>query len=213
MQHGLFITIEGGEGVGKSTIINDVGNALQQAGKTVCMTREPGGTPLAERIRDVLLTPQDETLPDNAELLLMFAARAVHLENHIKPALARGDWVICDRFTDASYAYQGAGRGLPTAFIVALEQQVQGDCRPNVTLLLDAPVEVGLTRARERNNGEAPDRFEREQQVFFTRVRDAYLARAAAEPARFVILDAAQPLAEVRTHLAAVMQDILRRHG
>ncbi len=213
MQRGLFITIEGGEGVGKSTVINDVGGALQQAGKTVCLTREPGGTPLAEQIREVLLTPHDETLPDSAELLLMFAARAVHLDNHIKPALARGEWVICDRFTDASYAYQGAGRGLPMAFIAALEQQIQGELRPDVTLLLDAPVEIGLARARERGNGAAPDRFEREQQAFFTRVRDAYLARAAAEPARFVVIDAAQPLPQVRTRLAAVIQDILHRHG
>lgn len=209
---GIFITIEGGEGVGKSTVINDIGAVLRQAGKTVCITREPGGTPLAERIRDVLLTPESETLPASAELLLMFAARAVHVENRIKPALARGEWVICDRFTDASYAYQGAGRGLPAAFIAELEKQVQGELRPDVTLLLDAPVDVGLARARERNNGEAPDRFEREQQAFFTRVRDAYLTRAAAEPARFVVLDAAQPLADVRARLNAVMQDILRRY-
>lgn len=213
MQRGIFITIEGGEGVGKSTVINDVGDALQQAGKTVCLTREPGGTPLAERIRDVLLTPQDEALPDNAELLLMFAARAVHLENRIKPALARGEWVVCDRFTDASYAYQGAGRGLPLAFIADLERHVQDELRPDVTLLLDAPVAVGLARARERSNGETPDRFEREKQAFFTRVRNAYLARAAAEPARFAVLDAARPLAEVRARLTAIMQDILQRHG
>jgi dTMP kinase len=166
------------------------------------VTREPGGTPLAERIRDLVLTPGAEALPDSAELLLMFAARSVHLENRIEPSLAAGRWVICDRFTDATYAYQGAGRGLSQAAIAQLEHLVQGARRPDLTLLLDVPADMGLERARVRNSrlegaSSRPDRFERERLEFFERVRGGYLARAAAEPARVVVIDATLPVSEV----------------
>lgn len=203
---GKFITIEGGEGAGKSTIISHVRDLLQHAGPRVMVTREPGGTPLAERIRDVLLVPRDEPLPDEAELLLMFAARAVHLENLIKPALERGDWVVCDRFTDATYAYQGGGRGLDMRRIAVLEQQVQGQLRPDFTLLLDMPVAIGMQRASKRG---APDRFEREQHAFFERVRQTYLDRALQEPGRFAVIDAAQPLERVQDSVAAALRRIL----
>ena len=173
----LFITIEGGEGVGKSTNIATLEAWLQRHQIDYCLTREPGGTPLAERVRELLLGIEDELLSPAAELLLVFAARAQHLERVIKPALARGEWVLCDRFTDATYAYQGGGRGSPKAHIAALEQQVQAGLKPDYTLLLDAPVEVGLERADRR--GEL-DRFETEQRAFFERVRNCYLERAAA---------------------------------
>jgi dTMP kinase len=199
---GRFLTFEGIEGVGKSTQVAHLAQAVVDRGIDAVVTREPGGTPLAERIRDLVLAAGAERLPDAAELLLMFAARSVHLENWIEPNLAAGRWVICDRFTDATYAYQGAGRGVAHESIAQLERLVQGSQRPELTLLLDAPVEVGLGRARARNSGAvgnpvAADRFERERVDFFERVRAGYLARAAAEPARIAIIDATRPEAEV----------------
>jgi dTMP kinase len=213
MQRGQFITIEGGEGVGKSTQIEAVRDTLVRAGIEVLLTREPGGTERAEHIRELLLTPTTESMPQICELLLMFAARATHLENAIKPALARGVWVICDRFTDASYAYQGGGRGMPHEHIAALERMVQGALRPDLTLLLDAPIELALARARQRNaerGNAAGDRFEREQNEFFLRVRSTYLDIARNEPQRVKVIDAAQSLpqveAAVRSCIATFIQ-------
>ena len=204
---GCFVTIEGIEGVGKSTNLGVVAELLRDAGCDVVVTREPGGTPLAERIRGLLLDSERGRVPGMAELLLMFAARSSHLESLIKPALARGSWVLCDRFTDASYAYQGGGRGLDTGWIAALEKQVQGELRPDLTLLLDADPEV--TRSRREARG-VTDRFEAEDAAFFQRVRENYLERAAAEPGRIRLVDAAQPLDEVRKTLSKVVAEFLK---
>jgi dTMP kinase len=189
---GAFITLEGGEGVGKSTQIAEAVAALETAGLSVVRTREPGGTPLAEQIRGLLIGECEERMDADTELLLMFAARNQHLARLIRPALESGDWVVCDRFTDASYAYQGAGRGIDMARIGQLEAFVQRGMQPDLTLLLDAPIEVGMARAARRNSD--GDRFEREARDFFERVREGYLARAAADPQRFRIIDAAQSL-------------------
>jgi dTMP kinase len=197
MSAGRFVTLEGIEGVGKSTQVARLSAALDELGIAHIVTREPGGTPLAESIRDVVLSAREESLPPTAELLLMFAARAVHLANHILPSLRAGRWVICDRFTDATYAYQGGGRGLGVETIAELESMVQGALRPDFTVLLDAPVENALARARRRNAGAPEDRFERERSEFFERVRNLYRARAAAEPERFAIVDATQSVDEV----------------
>jgi dTMP kinase len=197
MSAARFVTLEGIEGVGKTTQLKRLSSALSSRGIAHVLTREPGGTPLAESIRQVVLSAREESLPPNAELLLMFAARAVHLANHIEPNLQAGRWVICDRFTDATYAYQGGGRQLSSEPIRALERMVQGTRRPDLTLLLDAPVEAALARAAARNAGAAADRFERERGEFFERVRKAYLARAAAEPDRVAVLDATQGVDEV----------------
>lgn len=205
MSHGLFITLEGGEGAGKTTSLAFVRAVLEQAGKNVILTREPGGTPLGEKIRELLLHGQDERQVDT-ELLLMFAARNEHLARVVRPALATGAVVICDRFTDATYAYQGAGRGAPDARIRLLEEWVQQGLRPDLTLLLDIPVEQGLARAGQRG---APDRFEREQVDFFERVRYAYLAAAAREPQRIKIIDAAQDLPQVQRQLRAALGKLL----
>jgi dTMP kinase len=192
MTRGKFITIEGGEGVGKSTQIVALRDLLAAHGIEVVFTREPGGTRRAERIRELLLETSDEAMPGICELLLMFAARSTHIENVIRPALERGAWVVCDRFTDATYAYQGGGRGLPREHIAALEKLVQRDLQPDLTLLLDAPLEISSARASARNAAAgSSDRFEREQREFFERVRGAYLERASAEPNRFVLIDAA----------------------
>ena len=192
MTAGKFITIEGGEGVGKSTQIVALRDLLAARGISVVFTREPGGTRRAERIRELLLETTDETMPGTCELLLMFAARSTHIENVIRPALARGQWVVCDRFTDATYAYQGGGRGLPLEQIATLETLVQKGLQPDLTLLLDAPLEISSARASARNAAAgSSDRFEREQLGFFQRVRTAYLDRARAEPDRFVLIDAA----------------------
>jgi dTMP kinase len=191
MSRGKFITIEGGEGVGKSTQIAALRDLIAARGIEVVMTREPGGTPRAERIRELLLAPTEEPMPIACELLLMFAARATHVENVIRPALERGAWVICDRFTDATYAYQGGGRGVDREQIAFLEKLVQRDLRPDLTLLLDAPVEVGSARATARvATAGLPDRFEQERREFFERVRNTYLERARNEPGRFAIIDA-----------------------
>lgn len=199
---GLFITVEGGEGVGKSTNIDFITRQLDKANIDYVLTREPGGTPMAEQIRNLLLAPRDEKVSENTELLLMFAARAQHLATVIEPALANGQWVICDRFTDATYAYQGGGRGVPLKKIAELEQLVQGDLRPDITLLLDAPVEVGMARARERG---ALDRFEQEQMQFFDSVRTTYLAMAAEHPERYRFIDASQPLDVVQQALRGIL--------
>jgi dTMP kinase len=200
-----FVTMEGIEGVGKSTQVARLSAALRGKGIAHVVTREPGGTALAEVIRDVVLTARDEALPASAELLLMFAARAVHLKNLVEPNLRAGRWVICDRFTDATYAYQGGGRGVPTEQIRALEAMVQGALRPDLTVLLDAPVANALARARSRNAGAAEDRFEREKSEFFARVRDAYLARAAAEPARIAVIDATRSADEIGAGILALL--------
>jgi dTMP kinase len=194
---GRFVTLEGIEGVGKTTQVARLSEFLSREGIAHVVTREPGGTPVAESIRQVVLTAGEESLPATAELLLMFAARAVHLANYIEPNLRAGRWVICDRFTDATYAYQGGGRGLPIDHIRDLESMVQGDLRPDLTILLDAPVEHALRRARQRNAGSVEDRFERERSRFFERVRSAYRTRAAAEPQRIAVIDATRTVEEM----------------
>ncbi|AZD14743.1 dTMP kinase [Pseudomonas chlororaphis] len=206
---GLFITLEGPEGAGKSTNREYLAERLRAAGIEVLLTREPGGTPLAERIREVLLTPGDEVMNPDTELLLVFAARAQHLAEVIRPALARGAVVLCDRFTDSTYAYQGGGRGLSVERIATLEQFVQGKLRPDLTLVFDLPVEVGLARASARGR---LDRFELEGRVFFDAVRQAYLKRAAADPARYLLVDAAQPLSQVQQALDVLLPKLLELH-
>ncbi len=194
---GRFITVEGGEGAGKTTQLEVIRSTLAAAGIEVVMTREPGGTPRAEKIREVLLATTPEPMPPLCELLLMFAARCTHIENVVRPALEHGAWVVSDRFTDATYAYQGGARGISSKQIDWLAQTVQGSLHPDLTLLLDAPVELALARARARNQGGQTDRFELERSTFFERVRTTYLARAAAEPARFRVIDASQSLDSV----------------
>ncbi len=206
MTRGKFITLEGGEGVGKSTNIAFVRQLLESAGQTVVVTREPGGTRLAEHIRELLLDQRSESITPVAELLLMFAARSQHIAHVIEPALSRGQWVLSDRFTDATFAYQGGGRGMREGTIDWLEQCVQGELRPDLTLLLDAPVATGMGRVRRR--GEF-DRFEREQRDFFERVRKAYLQRALQQPQRVKIIDAAQPLGRVQQDIAAAVGALL----
>lgn len=203
---GLFITLEGPEGAGKSTNREYLAARLREQGIDVLLTREPGGTPLAERVRELLLAPSDETMASDTELLLVFAARAQHLVQVIVPALERGAVVLCDRFTDATYAYQGGGRGLDVARIAQLEDFVQGALRPDLTLVFDLPVEVGLARAAARGR---LDRFEQEGRAFFEAVRSTYLQRAKAEPARYRILDAAQSLAAVQRDLDALLPQLL----
>ncbi|SFB51169.1 dTMP kinase [Azotobacter beijerinckii] len=207
---GLFITLEGPEGAGKSTNREYLAEGLRTGGREVVLTREPGGTPLAERIRELLLAPSSELMAVDTELLLVFAARAQHLAEVIRPALARGAVVLCDRFTDASYAYQGGGRGVPEARIATLENFVQGDLRPDLTLVFDLPVEVGLARAAARGR---LDRFEQEGRAFFEAVRQAYLHRAASDPARYRVVDAGRPLAEVQRSLDALLPQLLESRG
>jgi dTMP kinase len=208
MARGIFITLEGGEGAGKSTCLKFIEAWLRQAGKNVVVTREPGGTEVGEKIREILLHARDLAMTPETEMLLMFAARAEHLVRVIRPALERGQTILCDRFTDATYAYQGGGRGLPEERIAAIEQWVQGDLRPDLTLLLDLPVEAGLQRANSRS---VPDRFEREQRGFFERVRAAYLARAAREPNRLRIVDASKPLESVQQQIGVILDQVI--HG
>lgn len=208
---GRFITFEGIEGVGKSTQVMLAAAFLRQRGLEVVVTREPGGTPLAEQIRRLVLEPHGEVLDGTAELLLMFAARAVHLGNLIEPALERDAWVLCDRFTDATEAYQGAGRGVPLADIHALERIAQRGRRPDLTLLLDAPVGVALERSRRR--GGKPDRFEVEQADFFERVRAGYLAVHRREPGRVRVVQAARDEAAVAADIEAALQSLLPEAG
>lgn len=209
MQNGRFITVEGGEGVGKTTNLDFIESLLRESGHDVIRTREPGGTPLAESVRELLLAPREESVAELTELLLVYAARAQHIAQVIKPALARGQWVLCDRFTDATYAYQGAGRGMDTDAIATLEQLVQQDLRPDLTLLLDVPVEIGMARASARS---APDRFESEQLNFFELVRAEYLRRAAAEPERFTVIDASPSLADVQMQITHAIKTFGARY-
>lgn len=221
---GRFLTLEGIEGAGKSTVAAALATALRARGITVVATREPGGTPLAERLREVVLQRGAETLSPQAETLLMFAARAVHVDNLIRPALARGEWVICDRYTDATHAYQGGGRGVATPFIETLSRETVGGLTPDLTLLLDLPVETGLQRAHARRrakgaiegeggeHGDLPDRFEAEAVVFFERVRERYLAIAAAEPQRVRILEATLPPAALLDAAMDALQPWFEAH-
>lgn len=206
MTTGKFITLEGGEGAGKSSNIPFIESYLRERGITLVMTREPGGTPLSERIREMLLDRDEQAMTGDTELLLMFAARAQHLAQVIQPALAAGQWVICDRFTDATYAYQGGGRGIPDERIAVLEQWVQHDFRPDKTLVFDLPVATGMARAGQRSH---PDRFEQEAHSFFERVREAYLQRAQREPQRYAIVDASRPLDAVQAQIASILDSLL----
>jgi dTMP kinase len=201
--HSRFVSLEGGEGAGKTTVLGALRAALQREDFEVVSTREPGGTPLAEMIRRLLLDPSHEPASAETELLLMFAARAQHLHETIRPALERGAWVLSDRFTDSSYAYQGGGRGLDAGFIAELERRVVG-LQPGLTLLLDVGVAQGRERARGRDL--VPDRIEGERDEFFERVRAAYRARAAAEPERFRVIDASQPPDRVAADAVAQLQ-------
>lgn len=203
---GQFITIEGSEGVGKSTHMQFMAAYLRDRGKSVVTTREPGGTPVAELIRDVLLQSELGSMTDRCELLLMFAARADHVAQVIRPALGRGDWVLCDRFTDATYAYQGGGRGMDERDIKILERFVLHDLVPNLTILLDAPAEITATRRLARGTS---DRFEVEKAAFFERVRDKYQQRAIDDPDRIKQVDASVSIVEVQEKLVAYLDDIL----
>jgi len=206
---GCFITFEGGEGAGKSTNLTYVRERLEAAGISLLLSREPGGTALGERLRALLLDPDNTALSSDAELLLMFAARAEHLSSVIHPALQQGTWVLCDRFTDATYAYQGAGRGIARERIAVLEQWVQGDFQPDITILFDLPVELGMQRAGRR--GEL-DRFEQEHVSFFEAVRAGYLDRANEYPRRFRVIDASLELPAVQRQLDSVIEELLARH-
>jgi dTMP kinase len=204
---GRFITLEGIEGAGKSTLARTLESALRQRGLPVIVTREPGGSPLAERLRGILLERGAEQITPVAETLLMFAARSIHMGSRIRPALEQGSWVICDRFSDATRAYQGAGRGVDSALIESLAQAVHAHLWPQRTLLLDLPVELGLTRARARRAG--GDRFEDEERQFFERARARYLQVAAAEPQRVRVIDARLDPALVATKAFAAIEDLL----
>jgi dTMP kinase len=207
---GRFITLEGIEGAGKSTVARFVRDWLTERGITVRATREPGGTPLAERVRELVLNRQGETITPATETLLMFAGRGLHVENLIRPALERGEWVVCDRFTDATRAYQGAGRGISSEWIEQLATAVQRGQQPDCTLLMDLPVAVGLERVRQRAGTRQPtDRFEEEPARFFERVRDAYLALARAEPRRIRIIDASRNVEDVQRQVAAVLATLV----
>ncbi|HEX7061475.1 MAG TPA: dTMP kinase [Woeseiaceae bacterium] len=202
MSAARFVTVEGGEGVGKSTNLEFVRCLIEGRGFEVVVTREPGGTPAAERIRELLLAHGEETMPPIAELLLFFAARSLHVANVIRPALARGAWVVCDRFTDTTRAYQGSGRGLDAELIERLAAHVHPGLEPDLTLLLDAPAEIGGARALRRGTA---DRMEQEQREFHARVREGYLALAARWPERIVVIDAARPITDVQTAIVAAM--------
>lgn len=212
---GCFITLEGGEGAGKTTHVQSAADYLRQQGIDVVTTREPGGTEISEAIRAVLLNPDLPDMHADTELLLMFAARNEHLQRKIIPALEQGQWVVCDRFTDATYAYQGYGRGLSLERITELERWVQGDLRPDCTLLFDLDVEIGMQRVRQRSADQAVsiDRFEREQAAFFNKIREGYLARAGASVDRFHILDAAQSVDGVRQQVIEVLDKVVQQRG
>jgi len=203
---GQFITVEGTEGVGKSTNMAFIEDWLKNAGKELVITREPGGTALGEKLRGVLLDAKEQSMSDDTELLLMFAARAQHLKEVIQPALDSGKWVLCDRFTDSTYAYQGGGRGIDMTRIADLEQWVQGDLRPDMTFILDLPIDIGLERAGKRS---APDRFELEKHDFFNNVRDTFLARAAAQPQRYQVIDASPALDVVQNSIQTVLEKMV----
>lgn len=202
---GKFITLEGGEGAGKSSSLATVRGFIERRGQKVITTREPGGTAMAEAIREVLLADHGEAMPAITELLLMFAARSAHIEQKIRPALAAGTWVVCDRFTDASYAYQGCARGMGDAPVQALETLVQGELRPDLVLLFDVPVDVGLARTQLRGSG---NRFDDEATAFHEQVRHAYLARARQFPQRYAVLDAQTSEPEVQAQIAGVLEGL-----
>jgi dTMP kinase len=203
---GKFITLEGGEGAGKTTCLKHIEKRIKEAGIDICVTREPGGTRTGEKIREILLDRGNFDILDDTELLLMFAARSQHLNELIRPALAAGTWVLCDRFTDATYAYQGGGRGISQERIAELEQWVQKDLRPDLTLLLDVPVDVGLERAGKRSS---PDRFESENISFMRRMRSSYLDIASREPVRVKVIDSSQALDHVLLQIDSVLNDVL----
>jgi len=205
---GRFISIEGGEGAGKTTALRFIENHLRQAGIPLLMTREPGGTHLGEQLRDILLTPNSGSICAEAELLMMFAARAQHLQQVIHPALAQGSWVLCDRFTDASYAYQGAGRALGSERVADLETWLQGEFRPDCVFLLDIDPLLGMERVRRRGDR---DRFELENVDFFQRVRQAYLTRAQQFPQRYLVIDASLDLPQVQQQLEQHLQVLMDR--
>lgn len=204
MAKGKFITLEGTEGAGKSTALEAIKSWFDRANIDVVLTREPGGTPVAEKIRDLLLDNKNYDMLEDTELLLMFAARSQHINELIRPTLKKGKWILCDRFTDATYAYQGGGRGIDMKRIASLEQWVQGDLRPDLTLLLDLSVEQGLARAGKRGS---LDRFEREHIEFFQQVRQVYLQRAADFPNQYRIIDASQSIDAVREQIHSVLSD------
>lgn len=202
---GRFITMEGIEGAGKSSHIDAIRARLEERGHRVVVTREPGGAPLSEAVRALLLDPDNHGMHADTELLLVFAARAEHLAKTIRPALEKGAWVVCDRFTDATYAYQGGGRGIDARRIAALEEWVQGDLRPDLVLVLDLEPEAGLKRAAERS---AKDRFEQEDAEFFRRVRQSYLERAKAHPDRYRIIDASDDEQRVRKAIMQILDGL-----
>lgn len=205
--NGKFISIEGIEGAGKSTQLSFIQSYLEQQGKTVVVTREPGGTKLGEQIRELLLTPRDEGMSHDAELLLMFAARAEHLEQVIKPALIRGDWVLCDRFVDATFAYQGGGRGINEKRIESITDWTLRNIHTDLTLLFDLPVEVGQERVLKRSLDK--DRFEQEKAAFFEKIRQCYLDRAGKEPERLKVIDASQNIEHIQQQVIAVLTELL----
>jgi dTMP kinase len=206
MNEGKFITLEGGEGVGKSTNLLFIKEQLEEKGIKVITTREPGGTDFAEKIRALLLENREEKVVENAELLLMFAARAQHISYVIQPALTQGQWVLCDRFTDATYAYQGGGRSMDMQMIAWLEDKIQGTLRPDLTLLLDAPIDVGIDRASQRGK---LDRFESEKNSFFEKVREVYLQRAKKYPQIIKVINADQDLGKVQSEISLQLQALL----
>ena len=203
MSKGLFITVEGIEGAGKSTQVDCIKEYLEEAGNDVVVTREPGGTAIGEAVRALVLDPANAGLADDTELLMMFSSRAEHIARIIQPALSADKFIVCDRFTDATYAYQGGGRGIPYHRIAILEDWVQGTLRPDLTFVLDVPVTIGLERARRRSG---KDRFEREDIAFFNRVRDAYIERVRQHPERYHLIDAAPPSTAVRASIMEVLE-------
>ena len=210
MKQGAFITIEGIEGAGKSTCMQMVAEQIDAQGIALLQTREPGGTELGEDLRELLLGHRHTGMADDTELLLMFAARAEHIQRKILPALQAGHWVLCDRFTDATYAYQGAGRGIPVQRIEVLENWVQGALRPDLTIVMDLPVAQGLERAGKRS---APDRFESEALAFFERVRQGYLDIAQRDPQRVRVVDASRDLEQVSRSIHRLIGDFIQaRH-
>tara|TARA_B100001250_G_scaffold414265_1_gene451603 strand:- start:1022 stop:1642 length:621 start_codon:yes stop_codon:yes gene_type:complete len=205
MKKGSFITLEGIEGAGKSTMVNFIEDFLIKAGHEVIKTREPGGTKIGEQIREILLKNENNNLTADTELLLMFAARVQHLNEIIAPALSLGKTILCDRFIDASYAYQGGGRGIAVSRIKLLEKWMQPDISPDLTLLFDLDVSVGIARTKKRSK---PDRFEQEKSIFFEKVRDCYLKRAEDEPNRFHIINSELPLQKVEDEIAAILSEL-----
>ena len=206
MKKGLFITLEGIEGAGKSTVVDFIEDFLTKEGHDVIKTREPGGTVIGEQIREILLKNENYTLTYDTELLLVFSARAQHIQEVILPALSSGKTILCDRFTDASYAYQGGGRGIDASRISLLEKWVQGDLRPNLTLLFDLDVSIGMQRTKKRSDA---DRFEQEEINFFEKIRNTYLERAKNEPQRFRIINSALSLENVKEQIATILKDFL----